>query len=85
MPSEGEAFTITTYDSHTGAFTLELPAGVSGSMDYGATTAVLTIGPVTAATLQSIAVTPANPSIAAGADPAVHRDRHVLRRHRPRT
>ena len=32
---------------------------------------------VTAATLDSIAVTPANPSIAAGADPAVHRHRHL--------
>ena len=35
-------------------------------MDYGATTAVLTITGVGSATLQSIAVTPASPSIAAG-------------------
>ena len=65
VPSDGQAFTIATYGSETGAFTLQLPTGISGSMAYEATTAVLTIGP-SAATLVSIAVTPANPSVAAG-------------------
>ena len=36
---------------------------------------------MTAATLQSIAVTPANPSDRRGGDAAVHGDRHVQRQH----
>ena len=66
VPTVGQEFTIVTYPSETGTFSVHLPAGVSGSVDYGATTAVLTITGVGSATLQSIAVTPANPSIAAG-------------------
>ena len=65
VPTAGDTFAIVTYGSETGTFTLQLPIGISGTMAYGATTAVLTIGLV-APTLQSIAVTPANPSIAAG-------------------
>ena len=38
-----------------------------------------TVLTVTAAALQSIAVTPANPSDRQGEDPAVHGDRHLLR------
>ena len=60
----------------TGTSTITATSGsISGS----------TVLTVTAATLQSIAVTPANPSIAKGADAAVHGDRDVSATARRRT
>ena len=64
VPTAGQEFTLLTYASSTGTFSLDLPEGFSGHVAYGATDAVLTVTGV----LDSIVVTPPNPSIATGTD-----------------
>ena len=68
VPTVGQTFTIVTYGSETGIFTTQLPIGYSGSVDYGATAAILTVTGVAGPTLVSIAVSPANPTSVAGTD-----------------
>ena len=42
-PTAGQMFTLLTYASRTGTFALEMPDGFTGSVAYGATSAVLTV------------------------------------------
>ena len=77
-----------TWASATTSVATITAAGLATGVATGTSTISATLGgvtgstvlTVTAAVLQSIAVTPANPSDRQGADRAVHRHRHLLRR-----
>ena len=76
-----------TWASATPAVATITAAGLATGVATGTSTISATLGgvtgstvlTVTAAALQSIAVTPANPSVAKGQTAAVHRHRHLLR------